>query len=115
MQTSDQATTMDEDGKCVQTALPLPSAMTIETVDALASTLKEKEFAPPVLILDAEQTEIITTPGIQLLLSLAKSLEVRGIGLAITKQRTSFIQAFEQLGLAACLSEWEASRWLKQS
>ena len=93
----------------------LPAAMTIDTVEALATELKQLDLKPLALVLDASHTEIITTPGIQLLLALSKMLESRGIALGVHEPKAMFVQTFEQIGLATQFSQWEASRWLKQS
>lgn len=86
----------------------LPSAMTIETVESVSDNLKQMRIQPPTLVLNAAQTEILTTPGIQLLLSLAKTLQEQGIALVLTEPRAIFAQSFEQLGLAKQYASWEA-------
>jgi anti-anti-sigma regulatory factor len=85
----------------------LPSALTIETVEGLAAELAEVDFKAPRATLNASRTETITTPGIQLLIALAKTLEARGIALAITAANPSVMHTFAQLGLAALFSQWE--------
>ena len=86
----------------------LPTAMTIETVEAVVADLKQLSVQSSTLTLDASETEIITTAGAQVLLSFAKALEVKGANLAVKNARPSFSHTFLQLGLAHHFLKWEA-------
>jgi anti-anti-sigma regulatory factor len=91
----------------VSAEFALPTVMTIETAEDLLATLKER--ATGALTLDASATETLTTPGVQLLISLAKKLEAAGGKLLITGEKPAFAQVFEQLGLASHLTSWRTS------
>ncbi len=82
----------------------LPASLTIETVEDVLAALKER--AGNRLTLDASATESLSTPGAQLLLSLAKRLTANGGALTITGEKPAFSQAFEQLGLASHFAAW---------
>ena len=97
------------DDRSTHSVFTLPSAMTIDSIEALCAQLKQLECTPPRLTLDAASTEIITTPGVQLLLALAKTLATRGIDLAVTGPRPSFTRTFDQLGLSAQFTQWEVT------
>lgn len=83
----------------------LPSSMTVETVEAQAAELKQlpiKEKAR--LVIDASQLEAITTPGIQLLLSLEKSLVTFSGELVIKNSKPNIHHTFATLGLEHLLA-----------
>ena len=82
----------------------LPPLMTIETAEALAAELKQLLLAEKTcLTLDASHVENITTPGLQLILSLEKTLSDQGGTLTINGKRDSFMHAFSDVGLASVL------------
>ena len=86
----------------------LPAAITIETVNMLHGELKqllsdESAFS---LTVDAAQTEIITTPGIQLLLSLDKALKQSGSRMVLSNAPEIMKKSFQGLGLEAQLGKW---------
>ena len=82
----------------------LPIDMTIETVEAVASELKQRVDGGGVnLTLDATQVETITTPGLQLIASVEKTLKARGGKLVINGTREAFMRAFADAGLEGLL------------
>lgn len=83
----------------------LPAVMTIETVAALAEELKQ--LPAGVVTLDGSKTEILTTPGVQLLLSLQKNLSDAGGKLVLTQSQPIFTSAFAALGLTPQLNLME--------
>lgn len=91
------------------TAFALPAAMTIAAMEDVCAELKKLEPTPPALVLDAAATEILTTPGAQLLLSLAKRLEAGGVALSIINANATFFQALGQLGLSAQGDQWRSA------
>jgi anti-anti-sigma factor len=103
--TSEQGTALD----CVQQnslSFSLPEEMTIETAEALAAELKQLSLAEKTsLVLDASQVENITTPGLQLIIALEKSLTAQGSALVIKGKRDSFADAFKDAGLESLLSK----------
>jgi len=96
---------MHEDGSLLDgLCFALPIEMTIEVVDAVASELRKLISNGAMnLTLDAAQVENITTPGLQLIASLKKTLAARGGNLVIDNKRDSFIRAFSDAGLEGLL------------
>lgn len=87
-------------------AFALPPVMSIETAEALAAEFKQLPLAEKTsLILDASQVENITTPGLQLIVSLGKTLEAQGGTLIINGQKDSFTRAFRDTGLENLLGK----------
>ena len=80
--------------------------MTIENAEALAAELKQLPLAEKAtLTLDASQVETITTPGLQLIVSLGKTLDVQGGTLIISGPKDSFARAFRDTGLESLLGK----------
>lgn len=93
--------------------LTLPRQLTIETAKAFAAEAHEKLDSMHSakiyrLTLDAAATEVITTPGVQLVIALSRALEALNGSLQISRLRPSFKETFSELGLAGRLIEWEA-------
>lgn len=88
----------------------LPAALTIETAEAQSESLIAIIKSQPMgLTLDASQTNLVTTPGVQLLLSLANTQARHGGTLAIAHLTPAFNDAFTDLGLGAWLEERKVS------
>lgn len=82
----------------------LPATITIESIEALAAEFKQWPFAEKThLTLDASQVENITTPGLQLIVALEKTLSSQGGVLTVASMKESFINAFKDAGLASVL------------
>ena len=82
----------------------LPPVMTIEMAEALAAELMRLPIAENTsLTLDATRVESITTPGLQLIVSLEKALAVQGGTLTICGARDAFIHACKNAGLESLL------------
>lgn len=95
----------------VATVFALPSSLTIECAEALASSIV-KQGVPDrgeTFTLDASHTEIITTPGVQVILALSKTIAASGGKLSILKPSDTFIRNFEILGFTAELNEWRSN------
>lgn len=85
-------------------AFRLPSIITIETAEILAAELKQLPLSTKTdLVLDASCVESITTPGIQIIASLDKTLSAQGGTLTINGARNSFIRALKDVGLESLL------------
>lgn len=84
----------------------LPEDMTIQTVEELVVELRELSPAGGVLLLDAGRVENITTPGIQLLLSLEETLNVSGDSLRLINTHEGQDDPFIALGLGGKWQEW---------
>lgn len=84
----------------------LPSAMTVETAEALAAELKQLPLVEKTnLTLDASQVEAITTPGLQLVVSLEKALSAQGGTLTVGGGREAFLRAFQDAGLGSVIGK----------
>ena len=84
----------------------LPPVITIETVEALASELKQLPLSEKnSLTLDASNVENITTPGLQLIISLEKTFAARGGTLIINGQKDFFLRALSEVGLDSLLNK----------
>ncbi|GLQ06964.1 STAS domain-containing protein [Sneathiella chinensis] len=75
-----------------------------------AETLREKLLPTLALgadvIVDAATVETLTTPCLQVLLSLDKSLTEDGRTLILTNPTPAVTQAFDDLGLEEVLKKW---------
>ena len=80
----------------------LPSSMTIEAQAAELKQLSIREKTR--LTIDASQLEAITTPGIQLLLSLEKTLATFDGELVISNSKPNIHLTFATLGLEHLLT-----------
>ena len=84
----------------------LPPTMTVENAEALAAELKQLPLAEKTcLTLDAAGVQTITTPGLQLIAALQKTLADQGGTLSITGQPEHFIRAFKDTGLESVLGQ----------
>lgn len=83
-----------------------PASVTIENIESLTGELKKLQLSSgEKLTLDVEQTEVITTPGIQLILALTKTIAQSGDTITITKSKETFNQSFDALGLPPAASK----------
>lgn len=89
----------------------LPFAISISTVEALADEIRTHAAEASLsLTLDAANTEILTTPGIQLLLSLEKTLEQTGGDLRLINAKDTLTSVFQTLGLKEKFERWSQSK-----
>lgn len=96
---------MQSEAHGVILSFALPQVVTIESVEALAAELKQLPLAQKTdLILDASQVQNITTPGLQLIISLEKTLSSQGGMLAIRDKSEAFMHALKDAGLQNLLS-----------
>lgn len=84
----------------------LPTELTIHTAEQVAAEWKTLPIQPGQLVLDASRLENITTPGVQLLLSLEASLQAAGGSLRVVHPRSEHAHLFDILGLGAKWQEW---------
>lgn len=88
----------------------MPAALTIDTVGTFLACLESFSFsAGDSLVLDASATEVITTPGAQVLLAVDKILQSSGGSLQVHHAREALADAFHSLGLAAHFSTWSTA------
>lgn len=86
----------------------LPPMLTIETVDRLAAALSALPIAETkaaqTMQLDASLVEAITTPGMQLLLALQKTLTDAGGSVQLSGLRASCVEALRAAGMEKLLT-----------
>lgn len=87
--------------------LRLPPVLSIETTETFAAEIEamNPSWGEP-LNLDASATEIITTPGAQLLVAIDRTLTQAGGKLTLYNPRTDMINAFRMLGLEEQFNSW---------
>jgi anti-anti-sigma regulatory factor len=86
------------------TTISLPSSMSIETVVDIASEWKSlTAAAAQTLHIDGSQVERFSTPAVQLLLSLEKTVLEAGGKVMLTGATECIKQAFTELGLESFL------------
>ncbi|MCP5361818.1 MAG: STAS domain-containing protein [Hyphomicrobiales bacterium] len=84
----------------------LPASMDITYVSRLHDEMCKRVDVDGDVELDAEGVERLTTPCVQVLLSLAKTLEGRGKSLKITAASEAFSAAMYDLGLCTQMEQW---------
>jgi len=84
----------------------LPPTLTIDTVELFVTELSEKLASQPQVIADASGLTLITTPGLQALLSLHQTLQLDGSSLTVTHMSPEIVQVFAQAGLQAVAKQW---------
>lgn len=88
--------------------IKLPQSLTIETVESFADQLRQQlDIDVTEVSVDASGVELITTPGVQLLVALGKSLEARNGKLRLINAGSSFFSVFSMLGMDEEVSKWE--------
>lgn len=85
----------------------LPASFTIDNAETVSNELVRLLQAGTVSTLDASKVEILTTPGIQLLVSLAQTLTQRGEALTVLHPSAAFAEAFKAAGLETYLTNHE--------
>jgi anti-anti-sigma regulatory factor len=87
----------------------LPATITIDNIESLAKDLLALNIENgATLTLDASHTEIITTPGAQLLIALDKSLTNKCGKLIVYQPKDVLMTVFKSLGLEHYLTKWSA-------
>lgn len=84
----------------------LPSALTIDTVEQFVSELSDTLTHQPRVIADASGLSLLTTPGLQALLSLHHTLQLEGGALAMTHCSPDIMRVFAQAGLHDLAVQW---------
>ena len=86
----------------------LPSSLTIESAEAFASAILKQGIPGngEIFTLDASHTEIITTPGVQVILALSKTIAASGGKLSVLNPSETFTRNLETLGFTTELNEW---------
>lgn len=79
--------------------------MNIEFIESLAGEFRQLlSSGKPVVILDAANVEVITTPALQLIISLEKTMSASGGTFAVKNGGDAFISAFKDAGIENLLS-----------
>ena len=100
-------TTIQTNGPAENVSYTLPAAITIETIESVASGIHALSLSPAShLTLNAADTETLTTPGAQLLLALDKTLSQGGGRLFLLHAKEPVKETLRTLGLEAQLTTW---------
>ena len=95
-----------EGGHAQQLTFVLPAVMSIDTAESLAGEFKQLPLAEKTLLtLNAAGVEYITAPGLQLLVSLEKTLAGLGGALDIHGANEAFTGACRDTGLESLLGK----------
>ena len=87
----------------------LPASITIDNIEQLTKDLLALNIENGAgLSLNASQTEVITTPGVQLLIALDKALTNKCGSLTLIQPKDVLIGVFKSLGLENYLTKWSA-------
>lgn len=86
----------------------LPAEVTIENIEALHAEVKTaiSEGCKDGLCFNTSLTEIVTAPGVQLLLCVDKTLKMQGVPMRLKNANEMLNQSFRQLGFAEQFQEW---------
>ncbi|MFN7038198.1 MAG: lipid asymmetry maintenance protein MlaB [Alphaproteobacteria bacterium] len=96
-----------EEQKTESNIIILPEDSTISTITEIYSSLKDKIERQKDFIIDASKVTQITTPFLQLIIALHKTLsEINGGKLEIKNPSTQFKQVINDLGLSEQLNIW---------
>lgn len=88
----------------------LPAVVTLDTIREIADGLKKlSPGSSATLVLDVSKIEIISTPGVQMLIAAAKSAKEANGKIRMASINAAVLQAFEDIGLASYVKEWEQS------
>ena len=87
----------------------LPATISIDNIEVLTKDLLALNIENgATLILDASQVEVITTPAVQLLVALDKTLTNKCGKLEISQPKDVLMTVFKSLGLENHLTKWSA-------
>jgi len=87
--------------------MELPSSVTMDVVEELFAEMKQLKLDSfESFTLDASKVTTITTPGVQLIVSLDRSLKEQNVKLSLINPTENFSQTFQLLGLGSTLSGW---------
>lgn len=84
----------------------LPAQLDIRAVEQFFDRLRTIAEEADVAMIDASKVERITTPCVQIVLSLSKTLEENGGRLKLKAASDVFHNAFADLGLTHCIKQW---------
>lgn len=84
----------------------LPEKIDVTVIEEVYSSLNNIISSDKKIILDASKVEKITTPGVQLLLSAARSMGDNSGNFCINNPSENFINVFSDLGLSSQLNKW---------
>lgn len=83
----------------VRADFTLPSHLTIETAEPLTAALKEVATSATGLTLDASGVEVMTSPGLQLMISLSKTMRASARPFRIVGLKEPLQRLLTQAGL----------------
>jgi len=87
----------------------LPTTLVIGNIEEIFVQFKQIDFKNSVpFSLDASQVKSITTPGVQLILSLERTLKEHNSNFLLVNASENFKESFRTLGLGNKLESWSA-------
>lgn len=89
-----------------ETILALPASLDFADTEALLPTLREAAAGTTVCVLECGAAERISTPAVQMLLSLEKTLRQQNGALTLRAPSPALARAFADLGLGENLNRW---------
>ena len=84
----------------------LPANISIQTIEFVASEFAKLVFEKKPLVVDAAKLEVLTTPGVQLFVSVANTLEKDSCTFVIINAGNNIINVFETLGFKDQYLKW---------
>jgi anti-anti-sigma regulatory factor len=98
---------MQPDATQKKTILALPSILTLETIEEFYAEVRKIDITngAPVVV-DAEKLTSITTPGIQIILSIARSVAQSGGAFSINPASRALQDSCRILGLDSEYESW---------
>ena len=97
-----------EDDKGMEGALyNLPQSIDISTASDVLDGIKKVYSKDSDFIIEGSEVGKITTPGVQLILSLATTVEKNNKKFTLKDASENMVAAFEDLGLSKQLNEWK--------
>lgn len=101
---------MPEQISSPHTQLALPAQLTIENVEQFFDALRNIDTKVcSDIVLDAKNLKDMTTPGLQLLVSYARTLEKDGKQLKLRDVPSAVVDMFNLYGLGDQINTWSAA------
>lgn len=91
----------------VASALNVPEVVDIKNVEAFLSSVRDAMANSNDIELDCSKVERMTTPGIQVILSAAKTAVEKGGKITLKDPSENMTVIFNDLGLSEQLQEWK--------
>ena len=89
--------------------LTLPAVLDLNNAAGLKTSLRDRFEKDDAIVIDCSEVTRITTPAVQILLSLGKSIGPEGPTPVFLRPSEAFCSAFRDLGLQDQLSSWSTT------